>query len=1082
MKNKLLLLILFLTSGILWTQNLKTEGKKLVDNSGEEVILRGMGLGGWMLMEGYMMQSSEVADTQHEFRERLIELMGESKTDEFFDAWLKNHVTKADIDSLSKWGFNSVRLPMHYNLFTLPIEKEPVSGENTWLDKGFNMVDDLLQWCEANQMYLILDLHAAPGGQGANAAISDYDPDKPSLWESEENRNKTVALWKKLAERYKDEPWIGGYDLLNEVNWNLTGNAMLRELYEEITRGIRTYDTNHIIFIEGNWFANDFTGLTPAWDDNMAYSFHKYWSFNDQASIQWVLDLREEFNVPLWMGEGGENSNVWFEEAISLFEENGIGWSWWPMKRIETIVGPYSIKKTQGYNDILRYWKGEIARPTEEVAFAAMMELAINARSENCNFQKDVPDAQIRQVSSDETKPYAYIEFPGILHMSDYDMGKNKIAYYDIDAANYQLSTNQFQAWNSGWVYRNDGVDIESNTDDINSNGFHLGFIRKSEWINYTINISESGKYRLDTRVAAIEDGGRFHLALNNESITPVQETMNTGGWDQFTTQQIHDVALEAGVHQLTFHADGDISFNISSIEFIRIGSAEDIDFYALSGDVSNDETSIEIIVNQPILAETLNGTTQDFTLWVNGIAKAVTEVGLKKDKERTIILNTADLITNNDEVKVSYDGTSITNKTGVILNTFSNLEIFNNLPERFLIPGLIEVERFYQMSGLQTEETTDTGGGENIGYTDPGDYADYLINVSETGNFDLKVRIASESQAGKIGIYLLQEDQTETSLLNLDLPVTGGWQIWESITGTINLSEGSHVLRMRVLEGGFNMNWIEIAFPDSDNDGVTDDIDDCPNTEMGVEVNEKGCEIPNLPANNFTIKVESETCNNSNNGRISISALATYNYTANLSGPDQATNLFTETTVFDELEAGSYQICLFPQDDPLQEVCYTIIVHQPSDLQVSTAVNAEAQTISLALSGSKNYYIKLNDQEYFTSDSNIVLPLQASKNNLNVKTDLDCQGEYQEIISISKSPLIYPNPISGGLLFVNLGYEESVDASVSLYDMTGKLIYSENKKNVKGSLSIDASSWPNGIYIMKVLKDDNLFNYKIIK
>lgn len=1082
MKNKLLLLILFLSSGILWTQNLKTEGKKLVDTNGEEVILRGMGLGGWMLMEGYMMQSSEVADTQHEFRERLIELMGEPKTDEFFDAWLENHVTRSDIDSLAKWGFNSVRLPMHYNLFTLPIEKEPVSGENTWLDKGFNMIDDLLQWCEANQMYLILDLHAAPGGQGANAAISDYDPDKPSLWESEENRNKTTALWTKIAERYKDEPWIGGYDLLNEVNWNMTGNTMLRELYEEITRGIRTYDTSHIIFIEGNWFANDFTGLTPAWDNNMVYSFHKYWSFNDQASIQWVLDLREEFNVPLWMGEGGENSNVWFEEAISLFEENGIGWSWWPMKRIETIVGPYSIKKTGGYNDILRYWKGEIAKPSEEVAFASMMELASNARSENCNFQKDVPDAQIRQVSTDETRPYASIEFPGVLYMSDYDMGKNKIAYYDIDAANYQLSTNQFQAWNSGWVYRNDGVDIESNTDDTNSNGYHLGFIRKGEWINYTVNISESGKYRLDARVAALEDGGRFHLALNNESVTPVQETGKTGGWDQFVTQQIHDVALEAGVHQLTFHADSDISFNISSIEFIHIGSAEDIDFYALSGDVSEDESSIEITVNQPVLAETLNGTAQEFTLWINGIAKAVTGVGLKKDKERTILLSSADLITQSDEVKVSYDGTAITNTNGVKLDTFNNLDIFNDLPERFLIPGLIEVERFYQMSGLQTEATTDAGGGENIGYTDPGDYADYLISVSETQNYDLRLRVASESQTGKIGLFLLLEDQTETSLLSLDLPVTGGWQTWEDITGTINLPEGSHVLRMRVLEGGFNMNWIEIAFPDSDNDGVTDDIDLCPNTENGMEVNEKGCEVPNLPANNFTIKVESETCNNSDNGRISISALATYNYTASLSGQSEATNVFTETTVFSELEAGTYQVCLYPEDDPAQEICYTVQVHQPSELQVSSAVNSEAQTLSLDLKGSKNYYIKLNDKEYVTSDSSIVLPLEASKNELTIKTDQDCQGAYQEIISISKSPMIYPNPVSGTFLFVNLGYEESSDVRVYLHDITGKLIYSENKKNVRGSLSIDASHWPNGLYMMKVLKDDTLFNYKIIK
>ena len=83
------------------------------------------------------------------------------------------------------------------------------------------MIDELLNWCEQNQIYLILDMHAAPGGQGYDAAISDYDSSKPSLWESIYNRNKLIALWGKLAERYQNETWIGGYDLLNEPNWNL---------------------------------------------------------------------------------------------------------------------------------------------------------------------------------------------------------------------------------------------------------------------------------------------------------------------------------------------------------------------------------------------------------------------------------------------------------------------------------------------------------------------------------------------------------------------------------------------------------------------------------------------------------------------------------------------------------------------------------------------------------------------------------------------------------------------------------------------------------------------------------------------
>jgi len=203
---------------------LKADGKKIVNEKEENVLLRGIGLGGWMLQEGYMLRLNNEGQ-QHKIRERIEKLLSREQADEFYDTWLSNHTTKTDIDSLKAWGFNSVRLPMHYNLYTLPIEKEPVKGQDTWLIKGFALTDSLLAWCKANHLYLILDLHAAPGGQGNDLNISDRDPSKPSLWDSEENRRKTIALWKKLAERYKDEPNIGGYDIINEPNWGFEDPA-----------------------------------------------------------------------------------------------------------------------------------------------------------------------------------------------------------------------------------------------------------------------------------------------------------------------------------------------------------------------------------------------------------------------------------------------------------------------------------------------------------------------------------------------------------------------------------------------------------------------------------------------------------------------------------------------------------------------------------------------------------------------------------------------------------------------------------------------------------------------------------------
>jgi hypothetical protein len=86
------------------------------------------------------------------------------------------------VDLLAKTGFNSIRLPMHYNLFTLPIEEEPVRGQNTWLTTGFTMTDDLLAWCQANQMYLILDLHAAPGGHPVTKGLPATFKAAPNEW------------------------------------------------------------------------------------------------------------------------------------------------------------------------------------------------------------------------------------------------------------------------------------------------------------------------------------------------------------------------------------------------------------------------------------------------------------------------------------------------------------------------------------------------------------------------------------------------------------------------------------------------------------------------------------------------------------------------------------------------------------------------------------------------------------------------------------------------------------------------------------------------------------------------------------
>jgi len=145
---------------------LKVSGKKIVKGNGAEILLRGIGLGGWLVPEGYMLQTSGFANSPSEIRKKILDLIGEANANQFWELYRANYVNKKDIDRIAQWGFNSIRLPMHYDLLT------PRNQPGVYLEAGFAIIDSLLRWCEANQLYLILDLHTAPGGQNASN-ISD---------------------------------------------------------------------------------------------------------------------------------------------------------------------------------------------------------------------------------------------------------------------------------------------------------------------------------------------------------------------------------------------------------------------------------------------------------------------------------------------------------------------------------------------------------------------------------------------------------------------------------------------------------------------------------------------------------------------------------------------------------------------------------------------------------------------------------------------------------------------------------------------------------------------------------------------
>lgn len=525
---------------------LRAQGKFIGNDTGL-VQLRGLGLGGWMLQEGYMIGTDGFAGTQHQVRARLESLVGASRTETFYQQWRDHFLTKQDIDSLASWGFNSVRLPMHWNLYMEP--GLPVR----WKEEGFRRTDSLLAWCKANHIWLMLDLHAAPGGQGTDNNISDRDPTKPSLWESAENRTMAIALWKQLADRYKDEPWVGGYDLLNEANWPFEGpnihgcddmgNAPLRQLLVDMTDAIRSVDARHLVIIEGNCWGGKYEGIMPPWDKNMAISFHKYWNSPSVGTVNPLFQLRDTYNTPIWCGESGENGNEWFSRTIRMFEQEKIGWSWWPLKKLESVSSPVSVSTSRGWQAFLAWGNGSGPKPDSASLSEGLQELTDNLRLSRCRIRRDVLDAMFRQVRTDSTRPWRDLHAPGAFGAPEYDLGGEGQAYHD--ASSMRIDEAKTGDWNNGWGFRNDGVDIQWSKEE---NTWNVGWIDSAEWMNYTVAADTSAEFVLLSRVAG--PGGGFAIEVDGARLAAVN-TPPTTGWTTWTTSRSSPFPLSKGRHTL---------------------------------------------------------------------------------------------------------------------------------------------------------------------------------------------------------------------------------------------------------------------------------------------------------------------------------------------------------------------------------------------------------------------------------------------------------------------------------------------------------------------------------------------------
>ncbi len=343
---------------------LKVNGTRIVDEDGKDVLLKGVNLGGWLMMEGYMFGGRNTPE--HDFRSSFEKALGRSALDDFITSFRDTFIREEDIKTIKSWGANCVRLPFNYRL--IEFEDRPYSLN----EDGLKYLDRAVGWCEKYGLYCILDLHAAPGAQN-NAWHSD-SYGKVGLFDNEQDRDRYLRLWFFLADRYRECPNIAGYDILNEPDVGVLEEHKVRSLYEAATVEIRSTDTKHIIFLEGNMWAQRLEFLGNPKDHNTAYSIHNYAPLNfthhfEQGlhypgkvyGIMWNKNrfdmlagaysaFAEKANVPLYLGEFGVHVRDgyygeadWVEDMLASCEKYRFSWTYWNYKTVANLAYPDGI-------------------------------------------------------------------------------------------------------------------------------------------------------------------------------------------------------------------------------------------------------------------------------------------------------------------------------------------------------------------------------------------------------------------------------------------------------------------------------------------------------------------------------------------------------------------------------------------------------------------------------------------------------------------------------------------------------------------------------------------------------------------
>ena len=320
---------------------LKTDGQTIRNALGEKVILRGVNLGGWLLQESWMCPNNgeDKVWGYYDTLQTLIERFGDDKASELLNTYLDNWITVSDLDYLKSLGVNCVRVPFWYRNFQSDDNGTWVKNKKGEID--FSRLDWIVSECGKRGIYVILDMHGAPGFQSNDHPCGKVDASKlfDLTLEGLKYRRQTTELWTEIAKHFAGNPAIAAFDLLNEPMSGFTQqdkkDCKLWRFYNKLYKAVRAADPCRMITVEAVWEMENLPNPRLFCWENIVYQLHIYnWTRPEIDKKMTDIKAKAKWNVPVLVGEF-QAGGIW-DYTISAFNENALSWCTWTYKGVKT--------------------------------------------------------------------------------------------------------------------------------------------------------------------------------------------------------------------------------------------------------------------------------------------------------------------------------------------------------------------------------------------------------------------------------------------------------------------------------------------------------------------------------------------------------------------------------------------------------------------------------------------------------------------------------------------------------------------------------------------------------------------------